>query len=279
MLEQTFCHIPGIGAKTEEGLWAAGIDCWDAVAGHPGLPPGRSAMIMHHTEEALERLRARDARFFVERLPANQHWRLFPHFRDRVAYLDIETTGLGAPGDHITTIALYDGATIRHYVHGDNLAKFEQDIRAYDLLVTFNGKGFDVPFIESSFGMRLSTPHIDLRYVLASLGYRGGLKAIERALGFDRGELADVDGYFAVLLWHDYVKKKNRAALDTLIAYNMVDTVNLEALMVLAYNLKIAQTPFADSLRLPTPVAPPIPFAADMGTVERLRRLVVSSKW
>jgi len=272
MLEQSFCHIPGIGAKTEEGLWAAGVHCWDAVAGHPGLPPRRAALITQHAGESLDRLQQRDAAFFAERLPANQHWRLFPHFRDRLAYLDIETTGLGNPGDHITTIALYDGKTIRHYVHGENLAEFEHDIRAYDVLVSYNGKGFDVPFIESYFGMRLPTPHIDLRYVLASLGYRGGLKQIERALGFDRGELADVDGFFAVILWHDYAKKKNRAALETLLAYNIVDTVNLEALMVLAYNLKIAQTPFAESLRLPTPTAPPIPFAPDMPTVTRLRR-------
>lgn len=271
MLEQTFCHIPGIGPKTEEGLWAAGISGWQD-AGHPALPARRAEMIARHVGESRERLQARDVAFFAERLPSNQHWRLFPHFRDRLAYLDIETTGLGAPGDHITTIALYDERTIRHYVHGDNLPQFKQDIRDYDLLVTFNGKTFDVPFIEASFGMRLATPHIDLRYVLAGLGYRGGLKLIERALGFDRGELAEVDGFFAVLLWHDYVRKQNRAALETLLAYNMVDTVNLEALMVLAYNLKVAQTPFAQSLRLPTPAAPPIPFAADGPTVARLQR-------
>lgn len=270
MLEQTFCHIPGIGAKTEQGLWDAGIHSWRAVAGHPGLPVRRAITLTQHSDESLARLAKRDASYFAERLPANQQWRLFPHFRDHIAYFDIETTGLGNPGDHITTIALYDGATIRHYVHGDNLADFARDIRAYELLVTFNGKCFDVPFIESSFHMQLPTPHIDLRYVLASLGYRGGLKQIERTLGFDRGELAEVDGYFAVLLWHDYVKG-NDAALKTLLAYNMVDAINLEALMVLAYNLKVAQTPFADSLRLPTPDPPTIPFAPDMPTVARLR--------
>lgn len=272
MLEQTFCHIPGIGAKTEQGLWAAGICSWREVAGHPELPARRAAALTQLASESLARLEARDVAFFAERLPSNEHWRLFPHFRDRIAYLDIETTGLGNPGDHITTIALYDGRAIRHYVHGINLPEFSHDILDYDLLVTFNGKCFDIPFIESYFGMRLPTPHIDLRYVLASLGYRGGLKQIERTLGFDRGELAEIDGFFAVILWHDYVKSKNGAALETLLAYNMVDTVNLEALMVYAYNQKVAQTPFAKSLRLPTPVAPPIPFSPDQSTVERLRR-------
>lgn len=272
MLEQTFCHLPGVGAKTEQGLWAAGVHHWREVAGHPGVPARRAALFAQQAGESLERLAAGDVPYFAERLPSNQHWRLFQHFRHRLAYLDIETTGLGNPGDHITTIALYDGTTLRHYIHGENLPEFRHDILAYDLLVTFNGKSFDIPFIESSFNIALRTPHIDLRYVLASLGYRGGLKQIEHTLGFDRGELTDIDGYFAVLLWHDYARKGNRAALETLLAYNMVDTVNLEALMVLAYNRKVAETPFGPSLLLPTPTAPPIPFTADLPTVNRLRR-------
>lgn len=269
MLTNTFCHLPGVGAKTERELWAAGACSWEQVATVEGR---RAAMIAPRLEESRERLQQGDAAFFAERLPANQHWRLFSHFRPRAAYLDIETTGLGGYGDHITTIALYDGTTIRHYVYGENLDDFPQDIRAYDLLVSFNGKTFDVPFIESHFRIKLHTPHIDLRYVLAALGYKGGLKQIERALGYDRGDLADIDGYFAVILWQDYRKTKNRAALDTLLAYNILDTVNLESLMVRAYNLHLATTPFADALQLPTPAVPPIPFAPDMATVTRLRR-------
>ncbi len=29
MLHQTFCHIPGIGMKTERKLWEAGITSWE----------------------------------------------------------------------------------------------------------------------------------------------------------------------------------------------------------------------------------------------------------
>ena len=66
--------------------------------------------------------------------------------------------------------------------------------------MTYNGKSFDIPFIESHFGAKLTHAHIDLRYILASLGYRGGLKGCEKQLGIDRGDLKNVDGYFAVLL-------------------------------------------------------------------------------
>ena len=46
--------------------------------------------------------------------------------------------------DEITTIALYDGWTIRHYVQGHNLHGFLHDVQACQLLVTYNGKTFDV---------------------------------------------------------------------------------------------------------------------------------------
>jgi hypothetical protein len=145
-------------------------------------------------------------------------------------------------------------------------------VDAYRLLVTYNGKCFDVPFIRQSMGVVLRQPHIDLRYVLRSLGYSGGLKGCERKLGIERGDLADVDGFFAVILWEDYLKSGNPRSLETLLAYNIQDVVNLETLLVIAYNLKIGSTPFAQSHRMAAPTPPPLPFRADAETVQRLRR-------
>ena len=53
-------------------------------------------------------------------------------------------------------------------------------------------------------------------------------------------------------------------------AYNIQDTVNLETLMVIAYDLKIEQTPFYEN-QIPETVLPEIPFAADIKTVERIK--------
>lgn len=114
--------------------------------------------------------------------------------------------------------------------------------------------------------------HIDLRYVLASLGYRGALKGCERMLGIDRGDLEGIDGYFAVLLWDDFKRKGNQKALDTLLAYNTLDVVNLETLMVAAYNGKLTDTPFLLTHELPIPSSPETPFKADQETIERIRR-------
>jgi len=269
--------VPGVGIKAEERLWASGLHSWDGVdPSRPDLGSARTENLVRHLEESRRQLADRNAAFFAATMPPSEHWRLYPDFRDAVAYLDIETTGLGGPGDHITTIALYDGRSIRHYVHGRNLADFAHDLRDYRLLVTYNGKCFDLPMLRRSFGLPFDQAHIDLRYVLASLGYKGGLKACERRLGLDRGDLADVDGFFAVLLWRDFRERGNAQALETLLAYNIRDVVNLEALLIKSYNLKVACLPFGPAAALELPAPPPEPFRAHAPTIDRLRGLYTS---
>jgi len=107
--------------------------------------------------------------------------------------------------------------------------------------------------------------------VLRSLGYTGGLKKVETKLGLDRGDLRDVDGFFAVLLWDEYRRRGNERALETLLAYNATDVLNLEPLMVIAYNLKLRDTPFHERQLLSEPVTPVVPFRADRGVIERLK--------
>lgn len=273
MLFNTFVHIPGIGETTERKLWQAGITSWDDF--QEPYPEFLSGQKIRFINDHLARSRAQagqlTGREFLRQLPAAQRWRIFPHYRDSVAYLDIETTGLGFTEHAITTISLYDGEKVFTYVQGENLADFAEDIGQYQLLVTYNGKAFDVPMIEKHFGFRLGQAHIDLRPLLQKLGFVGGLKGCERQMGLDRGELAGVDGYFAVVLWREFCRTKERRVLETLLAYNVEDTVNLESLLVQAYNLKLQGTPFAESHRLPMPTVPEKPFVPDMELIIRLR--------
>lgn len=275
MLKNTFLHIPGIGEKTETRLWEKGILDWDRLPDHPAaLTPSKMDTVLQWIDTSRQHLADREHAFFSDRLPAAQHWRLYPEFMDSCAFLDIETTGLDAWNAVITTIALYDGARIKYYVNGRNLDDFVRDIRAYDLIVTFNGKTFDIPFIESFFNIQMTQAHIDLRYVLGSLGYKGGLKRCEKALGIDRGELDGVDGYFAVLLWKDYVQTGEEKALETLLAYNIEDVVNLRFLMDTAFDMKIKALPpaFETAFQLPEPPAPDIPFVPHLPTIDRIKR-------
>ncbi len=281
MIKSTFCHLPGINIAAERSLWSSGVHSWDSLLlppRHVRLPRGVAGSLSTHIERSFESLVNNDPNYFAGLLPSNQHWRLFPDFRHSIAYLDIETTGLGY-SDSITTIAIYDGKTVRHYVRGRNLDDFRRDIREHSVVVTYNGKCFDAPFIERSFGIRMNHVHIDLRYILKALGYTGGLKACERHLGLDREGLEGVDGNFAVLLWDDYIRNRNERALETLLAYNIQDVVNLEVLLVIAYNLNLKATPFRDSHRLASPSPPLIPFTPDRETINRIRATNFTTSW
>jgi len=272
MLENTFCHIPGIGAATEKRLWKAGITSWNQWREPISLRlPNSSKMEVRDLLAQSSRALPDNPSFFTSRLPAHEVWRIFPQYRETTAFIDIETTGLGEDAD-LTTIALYDGNRVKHYVNGLNLEQFVDDIDDYTVLVSYNGKVFDIPFLERYFRISLHQAQIDLRYVLARLGFKGGLKGCEKMLGIDRGELNGVDGYFAVLLWKEYETYNDPKALETLLAYNIEDTVNLEQLMIEAYNINIAQTPFARELKLPRAIPPRLPFQADAQCVSRVKR-------
>jgi len=274
MLRNTFCHIPSIGTRTEARLWDAGVRTWeDALADDLPLAPGKREILRQTLAESRERYDAGDADHFAQRLPVPEHWRMLPDFGGRAAYVDIETTGMAPPACHITAIALYDGQSVRSYVHGQNLEAFQDDILGYDLLVTFNGRCFDAPFIERELRIPLPKAHIDLRFALAAAGVKGGLKRVEKHFGISRGELDGVDGYDAVLLWDRYEKTGDERALRTLLAYNIEDVINLEVLAYKAFNLLIEPTPFALSGLLPEPEPFKNPLEPDPAVVADLRRM------
>jgi hypothetical protein len=276
VLTNTFIHIQGIGVKTEQTLWSSGLTEWNSISSPaaPEVPARLRWRLSTGIEESIEHLNENDPAYFSKRLPGNQCWRLFQEFRSSIAYVDIETTGLDRDYNEITTIALYDGHSIRTYVQGDNLQKFVEDIQAYRTMVTYNGRSFDAPFIERFFNFKLNHAHIDLRYILFSLGFRGGLKGCETQLGIHRGDLEGVDGFLAVHLWDLFKRKRDEKALETLLAYNVQDTINLESVMVTAYNMKIGTTPFAKDRLMQEVVPLANPFKADVSLVEEIKRTV-----
>ena len=268
MLENTFCHLPRIGTITETQMWDAGIHCWDDLERDTKwLTKDKLSFLT----ESRKQLKDRNPNYFAELLPSSQQWRIFSEFRKSVAYLDIETTGLNSHGDYITTIAIYDGEKILHYVSGENLEDFKSDIKRYKVLVTYNGKCFDVPFLRKNLNLELNQAHLDLRYLLKGLGYSGGLKSCEKQLGYNRGELDSVDGYMAVLLWQEFNRTKDRKVLDTLLAYNIEDVLILEDLLIFAFNENLKKTPFHNKFCIPSSCKPPNPYRADLAMIEKLK--------
>jgi uncharacterized protein YprB with RNaseH-like and TPR domain len=232
MLEHTFIHIRGIGPRTEQKLWHQGIHTWQTFLDHGEtiISPARDDFIAQELEASLKH--KEDASFFSKRLPPGEMWRIFNVFKDKAVYLDIETSGGYQDVDEITVIGIYDGNDVRTFVNGINLDDFETAIACYDLVITFNGATFDLPFIRGWFpNISLPAAHIDLRFLLKKLGYTGGLKKIEKDLGINRdADIDGIDGFEAVRLWRAYQWGDERA-LETLIRYNSADIVNLKPLM------------------------------------------------
>ena len=242
MLQHTFIHLPGVGAHRERALWKQGILDWDRFleAAGSGLLRQRiyeSAVPL--VRQSLDAAAAGDLGFFRGHLPSREMWRLYPDFSDRALFLDIETTGLDSEHHQVTMIGASGGGKLALFIRGINLQQFPAYVAQFPLLVTFNGSQFDVPFLRAHFPeARLDQAHIDLRFVLHSLGYRGGLKTIERDLGITRdAAIQGMDGFEAVGLWHRY-RRGDRAALLKLALYNLTDVVNLAELVQIAVRLK-----------------------------------------
>ncbi len=248
MLRNSFIHIPGVGPKRERALYRLGITTWDGFLSNPaqsGLPSSVASAAVSRLEESGYRLEAKDAAFFDRSLPPGERWRMWRDFEDEAVFLDIETTGLGPPVDYVTVVGLHDSSGTRSFVRGENLFLLPEALAKYRLVVTFNGSQFDLPFLRSRMGdIFAGHAHIDLRFVLRRLGYRGGLKSIERRLGIRRpAGIADMDGFEAVRLWHRYLAG-DEDSLKKLVEYNRHDIENLRPLMEFAYDrLKAGMLP------------------------------------
>lgn len=152
------------------------------------------------------------------------------------AYLDIETTGLSAFTGAITVVGMYlcDTKNTRFVqLVGRDITSYSllETLEGVDVIYTYNGRRFDLPFINVQLGVNLEElfDHRDLMYDCWRYNLRGGFKAVERQLGIPR-KLVEVDGRMAVRLWWRYVDSFDLEALDTLLAYNKEDVVNLKEL-------------------------------------------------
>jgi uncharacterized protein YprB with RNaseH-like and TPR domain/predicted nuclease with RNAse H fold len=244
MIKSTFIFVPGIGEKTEENLWKNSILTWYDLKERAhiiGLSKTKRTIIEDYLDRAEKALDMRDASFFATHLPQKEYWRLYKEFRDKALFLDIETTGLSRYYDKITLIgASNERNKIKIFVRDNNLDEALNYLQNYEMIVTFNGKLFDIPFIMNEFPEAKIPPiHIDLRYLLRTLGVTGPLKKIEGTLNISRPkEVQEVNGREAAVLWSRFVKGDD-SALEKLLLYNIYDVVNLQDIMDLCYKRKI----------------------------------------
>jgi len=149
------------------------------------------------------------------------------------AYIDIETTGLDRYRHEVTVvgICLEQGRSRRVVqLYEETLTRkgILDAVSQADILYSYNGARFDLPFIKTSIGVDLARrfDHCDLMHHCWRKDLWGGQKAVECQLSITR-KTKGVDGYMAVQLWRDYKDNGNRRALSKLLKYNAEDVTNL----------------------------------------------------
>lgn len=241
MIESTFQILPRFGPKKEVTLWESGIRRWsdfieaESVGKFKGEQKERIDSQLNY---AYDLLHDGDCVGLGSMLKPREHWRLYDRFKATAGYLDIETDGLDRDSE-VTVVTVHTKNATTTLVNGEDLCSesLADALKGVSMLVTFNGRCFDVPTLRCSFpDVDLDLPHFDLRFGCRDIGMTGGLKNIERSIGLQRSDdIAEVDGLEAVRLWKRWVNRNDGESLKRLVEYNRADTVNLETLADTVY--------------------------------------------
>lgn len=217
-------------------MWQEGVLDWQRFLERPrigGLSPERKSWYDRELAAAQSAFEARSLSYFAARLKSRDHWRFYDICRSKVLYLDVETTGASPHDGDVTVVGIHRNGQTTCLIRGETLTteRLQEELDQSELLVTFFGTGFDVPFLRAKFPqLTIAIPHFDLCVAARRLGLTGGLKRIERAVGIERdAALRSLDGWDAVRLWGRWCNG-DRDALDLLLAYNAADTRNLAPL-------------------------------------------------
>ena len=168
----------------------------------------------------------------------------------KLLFIDTETTGLGGGAGTVAfEIGLgwieHRGMVIRQYVmrdYNEEAAMLEEIaglFRRFDTIVSFNGKGFDLPLLESRMTMNrirlpvTTWPQFDLlhaarRVYKLRLG-RCNLARLEAAV-FGQARKDDLPGALVPQRYFDYLKTKEFALLEDVLAHNKQDIQSLAEL-------------------------------------------------
>lgn len=230
--------IRGIGPITEERLKQEGHHTLENLLGHP-----RWGSHAAEVKEMIEEMRVKEIRGL-----GACDLEVLCLFRPRdVVFLDIESTGLWASQPLFLIGLLFsDGGKFvmkqffaRHYREEKAVLEAVHSVlKCFKVIVTFNGKRFDIPYIEGrSVEHRLFYRYhhfqVDLLYharrrFSATLPDCRLATLEERILEFQRQ--GDIPGYLIPETYHRYVRTRDARFILPVIDHNRMDLLSMTRL-------------------------------------------------
>ncbi len=173
--------------------------------------------------------------FFLERK--------FQGSKKTEGYLDIETDHLSPLEGEITVVGIgkeqgEDFSFLQLIEKGITAKNLVDCIKDIDIIYTYNGTDFDLPFIKQKLKIDIDTycKHRDLKFGCWRNKLYGGLKEVESKPKIEK-KIKDIDGKVATDLWKRYKKFNDREALSLLLEYNKEDVFNLKSLKEALYRM------------------------------------------
>jgi uncharacterized protein YprB with RNaseH-like and TPR domain len=171
-------------------------------------------------------------------------------YSEKWAFLDTETNGLsGGAGSFAFLVGLgmvrEDAFVVRQYFlrepaeEASALESIAQDLQGFETLVTYNGRTFDAPLLETRYRLARAPvpfeamPHLDLLFACRRLWKRRfescRLTGLERdVLGYER--VGDVPGFLIPTLYTNYLRTKDAGSLTPVFTHNALDILSLACL-------------------------------------------------
>jgi uncharacterized protein YprB with RNaseH-like and TPR domain len=168
------------------------------------------------------------------------------HLRDMI-FMDVESTGLGNSPLFLIGVMLWEehGPEVRQYLARDYseeaavIASFVELCRDRKLLITFNGKSYDLPHIRTRAAATgapfvFDAGHLDLLHV-SRRHWKGRLpdcrlQTLERFI-CGRGRTGDIPGSEIPDAYHYYVQSGNAVQIVEILKHNALDLITLADLM------------------------------------------------
>jgi uncharacterized protein YprB with RNaseH-like and TPR domain len=233
--------VRGIGPVTQQKLQECGYRTLTDLCRHPRWQEEAHTCLKLIARRDFEGLRRRGA----------GDWEILEFFRpEDLVFLDIETTGLWFSQPLFLVGILYwrDG----HFTLKQFLARHYQEERAllaallselpsFKVVVTYNGKKFDIPYIEGrtvAHGLfyRFEQQQLDLLFH-ARRCYRGllpncRLATVEEGL-LDLTREDDIPGHLIPQVYHRFVQTQEPRLMKNILAHNAQDLFSLAHLLPL----------------------------------------------